>query len=183
VTEGRQITSAADALRFAMAGNARLTLVSAKTGERFTYRVRQRDGKPHFVSVMRGSDNAADYKFIGTVFADRGYVPSRRSSFDWQSPPQQAFGWFWRRLAAGRISPLLEVWHEGRCGRCGRALTVPSSIALGIGPECASAMGLDAAPAQGTLSPLVITPAGEAKIAEHMANRAPSDDDLRSGAC
>ena len=32
---------------------------------------------------------------------------------------------------------MLEVWHEGRCGRCNRALTVPESIASGIGPECA----------------------------------------------
>jgi len=30
----------------------------------------------------------------------------------------------------------LEIWHEGRCGRCNRKLTVPASIALGIGPEC-----------------------------------------------
>jgi hypothetical protein len=29
-----------------------------------------------------------------------------------------------------------EVWHEGKCGKCGRALTVPSSILTGIGPEC-----------------------------------------------
>jgi hypothetical protein len=28
-----------------------------------------------------------------------------------------------------------EVWHEGKCGKCGRALT-PSSILTGIGPEC-----------------------------------------------
>jgi hypothetical protein len=25
---------------------------------------------------------------------------------------------------------------EGKCGKCGRALTVPSSILTGIGPEC-----------------------------------------------
>lgn len=31
----------------------------------------------------------------------------------------------------------LQVWHEGRCGRCGRKLTVPSSIETGLGPECA----------------------------------------------
>ena len=27
-------------------------------------------------------------------------------------------------------------WHEGRCGRCGRKLTVPESIEAGYGPEC-----------------------------------------------
>jgi hypothetical protein len=30
--------------------------------------------------------------------------------------------------------------HEGKCGRCGRLLTVPSSIESGIGPECSKIM-------------------------------------------
>jgi hypothetical protein len=30
----------------------------------------------------------------------------------------------------------IEIWHEGKCGKCGRQLTVPSSIETGIGPEC-----------------------------------------------
>jgi hypothetical protein len=30
------------------------------------------------------------------------------------------------------------VHHEGRCGRCGRPLTVPSSIETGLGPDCAA---------------------------------------------
>lgn len=35
----------------------------------------------------------------------------------------------------------VEVWHEGSCGRCGRKLTVPESIANGLGPECAEKVG------------------------------------------
>jgi hypothetical protein len=30
----------------------------------------------------------------------------------------------------------VEFWHEGKCGRCNRKLTVPSSIESGFGPEC-----------------------------------------------
>jgi hypothetical protein len=32
----------------------------------------------------------------------------------------------------------MELWHEGRCGKCGRALTVPESIESGLGPVCES---------------------------------------------
>ncbi len=32
--------------------------------------------------------------------------------------------------------------HEGRCGRCGRTLTVPESVTEGIGPECRKIMGM-----------------------------------------
>lgn len=36
----------------------------------------------------------------------------------------------------------VEVYHEDRCGRCARRLTVPSSVIIGIGPDCAEIMGL-----------------------------------------
>jgi hypothetical protein len=47
-----------------------------------------------------------------------------------------AFAWFWDRLRNGNLPEQVEVHHEGRCGRCGRALTVPESIESGFGPEC-----------------------------------------------
>lgn len=43
----------------------------------------------------------------------------------------------WFGKTAGQDLPECEVWHEGRCGRCGRKLTVPESIETGIGPDCA----------------------------------------------
>lgn len=35
----------------------------------------------------------------------------------------------------------LLYYHEGRCGRCARRLTVPESIINGLGPECADKVG------------------------------------------
>jgi hypothetical protein len=40
------------------------------------------------------------------------------------------------KLKVGKLQDFVEVWHEGTCGKCGRALTVPSSIENGLGPEC-----------------------------------------------
>jgi hypothetical protein len=37
---------------------------------------------------------------------------------------------------------LLEVWHEGRCAKCGLKLTVPQSIMTGFGPTCAKKLGI-----------------------------------------
>jgi len=31
---------------------------------------------------------------------------------------------------------MLEFYHHGKCARCGRKLTTPHSIEIGIGPEC-----------------------------------------------
>ena len=46
--------------------------------------------------------------------------------------------WFYEKVIVDGKKPSdigLEVWHEGRCGKCGRKLIVPESIARGIGPE------------------------------------------------
>jgi hypothetical protein len=130
----------AEAIRtFALAGNARLTLVSRKTDVRFTYRVRRGDkpGAPLFVSLLSGPDNEHSYQFLGTIFADGSYRHGAKSAVGKNAPSALAFYFFHARvLQGGQVPDQLEVWHEGRCGRCGRPLTVPESIASGIGPVC-----------------------------------------------
>ena len=31
------------------------------------------------------------------------------------------------------LPTFIEIWHEGKCGKCGRTLTVPDSIINGLG--------------------------------------------------
>lgn len=123
---------------FFLGGDARFTLVSWRTGARYTYRVRvgQGDRAPHFVLVLTGSNNESDYTFLGTIFEGRDYRHGRNSTIGLEAPSARAFGWAWRWLAAGKMPPECDVHHEGRCGRCGRALTTPESIESGFGPVC-----------------------------------------------
>lgn len=124
------------ARKFILAGNARVTLESAKTGTRFTFRVRASDdGALHFVSVLTGSDNESDYTYLGTIRAD-AYSHGRKSKIGADAPSAAVIAWAWPRIAAGRIPEGLNVWHEGRCGRCALPLTDPVSIASGFGPTC-----------------------------------------------
>lgn len=133
-------TAASAFKQFALAGNARFTLVSKKTQKRFTFRVRHPgDDRPWFVSLLTGSDNESDYTFFGTIFPDGSFRHSKKSSISALASSVIAFTWFWRHLegdAFDLLPPQVEVHHEGRCGRCGRALTVPESIESGFGPEC-----------------------------------------------
>lgn len=131
-------------VEFMLAGNAYVTFQSRKTGTRFTYHVTQAKSRPgdmyaspHFVSVLVGPDNNASYKFLGTIFNRRGYAHGKRSPIGRRADSAIAFEWIWSKLMRGEMHPKLSVWHEGRCGRCGRRLTVPSSIETGLGPECA----------------------------------------------
>lgn len=140
MTTAAPLASAPAALTFALAGKARLTLRSKKTGTRFTYRVEAKEGKPAFVSVLTGSNNEADYTFIGSVFEKKTYRHGQKSRIGKEAPSAKAFAWAWEKLQAGSIPENLEVWHEGRCCRCARPLTDPESIASGIGPECRKKM-------------------------------------------
>jgi hypothetical protein len=125
--------------KFVLAGNARFTLVSKKTSERYTYRVRAADNASktpvHFVYLLTGSNNEFDYSYIGSIV--RGHHGLLRGRDKSKAPGKgmAAFEWFWTRMG-DHVPDTIEFWHEGRCGRCSRALTVPESVSSGFGPEC-----------------------------------------------
>ncbi len=141
-TPRAKLADAAAIRAFALAGHARFTLVSQKTGARYTYEVlepaEKRPGSNVlFVRVLTGQNNEADYSYLGCVFDTAKFVHGRKSHVPADAPSAKAFVWAWPRIVAGVDLLNCEVWHEGRCGRCGRVLTVPESITNGIGPVCA----------------------------------------------
>lgn len=127
---------------FTLAGRAVLTLQSERTGQHFTYQVNKADGGGDvwFVSLKNGPEQ---FSYLG-VLDNRGVRATRKTKVDPTAPSFQAFVWWWTRTSAGRPAPGCIARHEGRCGRCHRALTHPESLDLGIGPECASRMGIAA---------------------------------------
>jgi hypothetical protein len=137
-----KITDVESIKRFVRAGKAHFTLVSERTGQRFTYRVKVKkadDGQPsdfYFVSVLTGPDNNSSYTYLGCIRGDR-WIDDRRMRIGAGAPSRRGFRWFWRNLMRGGDLSQVAVWHEGRCGRCRRKLTVPESIASGLGPTCA----------------------------------------------
>jgi hypothetical protein len=148
----RVMTSKAEIRRFMLAGNARLTLRSLRSGAHFTYRVaraKDQDGASKnlwFVSVLSGPDNETDYSYAGLLEPVGDALPPLRltakSRVGATAPSVVAWNWFlgWLQVE-GWHAPSLEVRHEGRCGRCGRLLTHPDSLDRGIGPECWAAVG------------------------------------------
>ncbi len=127
--------NAGDALKFILAGNATVTLVGSQ--KRYTFKVSTPSSKDavRFVNLLTGPDNESDYQYLGLI---RNHVLVAGLKGSSKHPAFGAFQWTLGQLVAGKIPAPLEIWHEGRCGRCGRKLTVPSSIATGFGPECAT---------------------------------------------
>ena len=143
MSEPTVFTQASEAARFIFAGNAYFTLRSKKTQTRYTYRVSAVEDSKNplwFVSVLAGPDNNSDYQYIGLVNDDMQFRRTKKSKMLDTSLPVVAISYALKNLSDSKIPESLEIWHEGRCGRCGRKLTVPESIAAGIGPECSGKM-------------------------------------------
>jgi hypothetical protein len=132
-----------DIKAYTLAGNATLTLTSQRTGARYTFKV-SRAKSDHadywFVGLLTGPDNYADYQYMGIV-QDGRFNLTRKSKYTADAVPVKAFQYFWKHVANEAMPPHMEIRHEGKCGRCGRKLTVPESIDRGIGPECFGRMG------------------------------------------
>ena len=133
-----------DQLNFILGGHALFTIKNTITDGRFTYKVEAPHGvKPEesnvlFVKVLTGPENTRDYRYIGYIKNSLFIHGGLKAKVGKDAQSVIAFDFIFNRLLTkGFNKPNLEVWHEGKCARCGRTLTVPESIENGIGPECA----------------------------------------------
>ena len=124
---------------FMYAGKAIITLLNTTLNTRITFKFKQAKDATnvHFVSVKNGSDNEKSWSFIGTIFNTAAYAHSKKSSLSYDSIAAKTVIFLLDRLKTNTLPVNLEIWHEGRCGCCGRLLTTPESILVGIGPNCA----------------------------------------------
>lgn len=130
---------------FLTAGHAIFT-VSNPEGKHYTYRVTapddQNELKPvWFVGCLTGPNNTEDYSYLGLLVEDKNQLKviwTKKSKFDKEGQAvkvvQWAVGLIWNERP---LPPGYKIDHIGQCGRCGRPLTTPESIASGIGPVCA----------------------------------------------
>jgi len=137
-----------DVRQFMLGGRAVFTLQGIR--DRYTYRVNRKDAEPgsrwtepaYFVALLTGPDNTADFTYIGMLDVRTGAIRlTRASKYAADSQPVKAFHWAAGRVWRGVSIEPARFYHEGRCGRCGRVLTVPSSIESGFGPECLGKLG------------------------------------------
>ena len=142
-------------MSFVRAGRAIFT-VSNDKGDHYTFRVKAKDfadgtGTKHFVSLLTGPENTSNYTYMGMLSSPAldnisgkppHVFPTAKSKFALASKPVQVFNFAMRVISGAQALPAgYDVKHAGRCGRCGRLLTVPESIDRGIGPECSQMMG------------------------------------------
>ena len=142
--------------QFVLAGKATFTI---EVPESFRTEKPDLDLKPHytfrvehkaatgqykeawFAKLLTGPDNTRNYSYIGMLNADQGIVrTTAKSKLAGDSIVIKLLNRTLALVWAGDIAPLeaqgFKLHHEGRCGKCGRVLTTPTSVEIGIGPEC-----------------------------------------------
>jgi hypothetical protein len=126
------------------AGRAVLTFENVETSTHMTVKVSQardkRDRKkllPLFhVNVKLLGDRLQSYAYAGTIATDTNdWMPSRK--FGTSEQVRKVFAWLQTVTANPEvIRGKVNLFHEGRCCKCGLPLTHPESISTAIGPKC-----------------------------------------------
>jgi hypothetical protein len=151
--------------KFVFGGAATFTAVSETSGMRLTFKIKfpkkeieNEKGKMvkvfdrsgiMFVSVLTGSDNTSSYSYLGYIKKTK----VRNEQGELTTIPMFVYGGSKARVGADApsvkvIDKLINIiarngypenatlYHEGKCGICGKPLTVPKSILTGLGSVC-----------------------------------------------
>ena len=122
--------------KYIFAGNAYFTLTSRKTNAHYTYNISKKKNAPvWFVKIQDGHSNV----YSGYIKVNNGtyqYYKGNSGTYDMDDNRILSLMWFIRHINDTDIDNKIVLQHVGKCCKCGRKLTDPKSIELGIGPEC-----------------------------------------------
>ena len=116
-----------------LGGRAIIILNNNDSGKFITYKITvdPSDSRSHFVWVH----TSRGYQYVGAIKWGKKFFNSKKS-IPRHYTHYKAFVWAWRHISNNSMPHPLSVYHDNTCRRCGRKLTTPKSIKLGIGPEC-----------------------------------------------
>jgi len=122
------------AVPFILAGKSFFTFQNTSTGNRFTYKVvKHQTDDIYFVHVLTSPEI---YKYIG-VIKHYNFRHTPKSTISKDATSVRVFEYvFYHLCTVESLDERIEIYHDGRCGRCGRQLTTPDSVQNGFGPEC-----------------------------------------------
>ena len=121
------------AVNYILGGKSFVTFQNPLTENRFTYKVvKHKVDDIYFVHVLT---NPEVYMFLGTI-RDYGFKYSHKSKINRDAKSVIVFDYVFHHLIMETLNSTIEIFHDGRCSKCGRQLTDPESVEYGLGPYC-----------------------------------------------
>lgn len=133
-----------EALRFMLAGESEFVLLSCKTNRKFRYKL---DKKEQFIYWLNTSESNGVFTYAGVLFFDENdntfkFGKGARGNLTKDDLRVISLLYVLNHLVKNRFDMPLKIYHVGKCGRCGKKLTDPTSILTGLGPICAKQSGV-----------------------------------------
>jgi hypothetical protein len=124
--------------RYITAGSVTAILISNDSGSHYSFHINEWKKVPgmFFVEYKGETTQKVGYFKKGTGHNHDHWNFVINGSLFATDKPVLAFSYMLDCINNKRSFGALEVWHDGRCGRCHRQLTDPVSIETGFGPEC-----------------------------------------------
>lgn len=135
----RKTNTIIGALSFIING-AVFTLLDAKTKKHATFTTKWERNDLRDLIPVRIKLKGNSFQKMGTVDE---YGKFRPFTFVEGTFEHRIFKLFWEGLIKAHVPTHIELWYPCKCTKCGRLLTDPASIALGIGPGCIEAWKIE----------------------------------------
>lgn len=120
---------------------APFTVRSKKTGKDFTFKISQVPFKSSNYIHIKVETEYLNFKYLGWL-KDGNVVKKNKDTNVNEvvnTPAGQAVSWFLRQLFNNQYDTLnsnVDIFHLGKCLKCGKTLTDANSIEVGFGPVC-----------------------------------------------
>lgn len=125
---------------YILGGHGVVTLMSDTTGAHHTYRFeapsnrKPNDDMMFIYTLVDGSN----WTYVG-MYRNGAFRLTAKSKFGVDTSIVKGIAFIFKMMLNSDFKDdRMHLLHEGICSRCGRPLTNPASIELGIGPTCYS---------------------------------------------
>lgn len=137
------------ALQFILAGKSEFILHSTKTNEDFKFQIVKKDSTNskykyvYFLNVISGHEKIyAGHLFFNEDTRMFEFNQGKKGKVAANELNIRSLLFVLNKLIRCEHVGNLEVFHVGKCGKCGKKLTTPESILTGLGPTCSENLGI-----------------------------------------
>lgn len=135
-----QITNLSHLQDFLIGGKAEFTLENEKSGNHYTFRIVKKTDK-YFPKTGSPNFFVHSNEYLGLFYFSDFPL---KIGIRYKSSREEKDNHKWRIIQdflmfiylKGKIPNGINIYHNGRCSKCGRILTDPESINSGTGPTC-----------------------------------------------